>query len=85
MIEDGSEAALHRAGGDDPQDVPPAGGDVPHGEAAPAVARAGGPTGVTEAGTELVRLRPGGARLSGANTGGQYRNLDCLQTGGHRS
>ena len=61
MVEDGSEAALHRAGGDDAEDVPPARGDVPHGEAAPAVARAGSAAGVTEAGTELVRLRSGGA------------------------
>ena len=58
MIEDGSEAALHRAGGDDPQDVPPAGGDVPHGEAAPAVTRAGRATRVTKAGTQLVGLWP---------------------------
>ena len=78
MIEDGSEAALHGAGGHDAEDVPGAGGDVPHCQTSPAVSRAGCAARLTQAGTELVRLRPGGAWLSSTDTGRQDGALDTV-------
>ena len=76
MVEDGGEAALHWAGGDDPYQVPGGLPGVPHSEAAPTVSRAGSLTGLTTPGTQLVRLRLTGARLSSTEQGGKYRHLE---------